>query len=329
MKNFRFDTQLNRRTLLGMSLVLAFSERVQAQADTLAIVGKDNYLFAGWGTSDVPNWPAIDANVAKVALVSQRLAARGIALITPLLPSKKLFYAKELPEDEALTPEMLGRYAGIRERLVAAQVNTFDAETLFRSLQTTGVDVYYRTDQHWTQPAADASAAATAQVINRLVPRLAGESGTGMALGEFTRERRYGDLADRFLSSEQRRSVGREVFNVRRPSPAPDLLEATLSPVHVTGNSMVQPYFGFPQKLSNLLDRPVTVNWKPGDVGFWLVLMEYLESAGFRKAPPQALVWQLFEPNFHLGPDAKGLWDSASLITEQDWSRRLEAALPA
>jgi alginate O-acetyltransferase complex protein AlgJ len=71
------------------------------------------------------------------------------------------------------------------------------------------------------------------------------------------------------------------------------------------------------------------VNWKPGDVGFWSVLIEYLESAAFRQRPPQVLVWQLFEPNFHLGPDAEGLWDAASVISAQDWSRRLAAALPA
>ena len=91
-----------------------------AQPDILAIIGKDNYLFPAWGTTDEPNWPAIDATVARVAEVHKRLAARGIALVAPVLPSKKLFYADKLPAVDALTPEMLGRYAGIRDRLAAA-----------------------------------------------------------------------------------------------------------------------------------------------------------------------------------------------------------------
>jgi alginate O-acetyltransferase complex protein AlgJ len=324
---------VSRRSLLGwslgFSLGLSLPQVAMAQPDILAIIGKDNYLFPAWGTTDEPNWPAIDATVARVAEVHKRLAARGIALVAPVLPSKKLFYADKLPAVDALTPEMLGRYAGIRDRLAAAGVPGFDVERIYRALQAKGEPVYYRTDQHWTLAAADATAQATADLIHQLVPKLAGAAGTGLALGAISKERRYGDLAERFLSPEQRRSAGREIFTVRRQTQTTGLLDAAIAPVHVTGNSMVQPYFGFPQKLSNLIDRPVSVNWKPGDVGFWSVLIEYLESAAFRQQPPQVVVWQVFEPNFHLGPDAEGLWDAASVLSAQDWSRRLGAALPA
>lgn len=319
---------LRRRTLLGLPAALWLAASAYAQPDILAVIGKDYYLFPGWGTTDAPDWPAIDASVARVAEVRRRLASRGIALVVPVLPSKKLFYADKLLGDDRLTPEMLGRYTGIQRRLAAAQVPGFDVEALLRTVQARGEAVYYRTDQHWTQAAADAVAVATADLIRRLVPQLAGTPGTGLALGSIAKERRYGDLAERFLTPEQRRAAGREIFTVRRATQQAGLLDSAQAPVHVTGNSMVQPYFGFPQKLSNVLDRPVSVNWKPGDVGFWVVMMEYLESAAFRAEPPQAIVWQMFEPNFHLGPDAKGLWDSASLIPEEDWSRRLAAALP-
>ena len=323
------SVDLTRRTVLGLPLGLWLAGAAHAQPDLLAIIGKDNYLFPAWGTTDAPDWVAIDATVARVADVNRRLAARGIALVAPVLPSKKLFYADKLLPADALTPEMLGRYAGIRDRLAAAKIPGLDVETLFRAVQAKGEQIYYRTDQHWTQAGADAVAQATADLIHQLVPKLAGQPGTGLALGAIAKERRYGDLAERFLSPEQRRTAGREIFTVRRATEQTGLLDSAAAPVHVSGNSMVQPYFGFPQKLSNLIDRPVSVNWKPGDVGFWVVLMEYLESAAFRAHPPQVIVWQLFEPNLHLGPNAKGLWDSASLISEQDWSRRLEAALPA
>ena len=91
------------------------------------------------------------------------------------------------------------------------------------------------------------------------------------------------------------------------------------APVHVTGHSMVQPYFGFPQKLSSLLDRPVSLNWKPGNVGQWTMLLEYLESPAFKAHKPQVLVWQMFEPTYSYGPNAAGQWDNASLMPSATW----------
>lgn len=318
-----------RRSVLVAALAAMLPGWSRAQGESLAIVGKDHYLFAGWGQMDRPDWTAIDASVALIADVHRRLAARGIALIVPVLPSKKRFYEDKLPPTAAMNEDMRIRYQSMEERLQQAGVRTVALKDRWAALLRAGTDVYYRTDQHWTLPAADAAAEATAEAIRQAVPALRGAPGSGLALGTIAKERRYGDLAERFLSPEQRLAAGRETFTVRRLVADAGLLADSDAPVHVTGNSMVQPYFGFPQKLSNVLDRPVSVNWKPGDVGFWLVLLEYLESPAFRSRPPQAVVWQLFEPNLHLGPDAKGLWDSASLVSLDEWSRRLGAALAA
>ncbi|RDI21918.1 alginate O-acetyltransferase complex protein AlgJ [Pseudacidovorax intermedius] len=328
MTDDRTARGLRRRHLLGLPMGLALAGLARAQpADNLAFVGQDNYIFAAWDSLTTPDWKGINATVARVAQVGQLLAAKGVALVVPVLPDKMRIYEEKLPADKPMSPEMRQRYAGILSRLQAAGVATFDDEKLLIALKAAGQPVYYRTDQHWAQPAADATAQATADLIRQKVPNLAGQPGTGMALGPLINERRYGDLADRFLSPEQRRAVGREIYSVRRAGDGESLLADAPSPVHVTGNSMVQPYFGFPQKLSNLLDRPVSVNWKPGDVGFWRVLLEYVESNAFRQQKPQALVWQLFEPNFHLGPDARGLWDSASVVSAEEWQRRIQAAL--
>lgn len=328
MTDDRTASGLRRRHLLGLPMGLALAGLARAQpADNLAFVGQDNYIFAAWDSLSTPDWKGIDATVARVAQVSQLLAAKGVALVVPVLPDKMRIYEEKLPADKPMSPEMRQRYASILSRLQTAGVATFDDDKLLMALKAAGQAVYYRTDQHWAQPAADATAQATADLIRQKVPNLAGQPGTGMALGPLINERRYGDLADRFLSPEQRRAVGREIYSVRRAGDGESLLADAPSPVHVTGNSMVQPYFGFPQKLSNVLDRPVSVNWKPGDVGFWRVLLEYVESNAFRQQKPQALVWQLFEPNFHLGPDARGLWDSASVVSAEEWQRRIQAAL--
>ena len=71
----------------------------------------------------------------------------------------------------------------------------------------------------------------------------------------------------------------------------------------------------------------VSVNWKPGNVGQWIMLLEYLESADFKRNPPQVLVWQMFEPTYAQGPQASGLWDNASIMTPEQWKARLHKAL--
>lgn len=204
--------------------------------------------------------------------------------------------------------------------------SAIDDEAVLRQLKNSGKDVFYRTDQHWTQAAADATALATAEQARRDVPALKGTAGSGMQLGSEFKERRYGDLAERFLTPEQRKQTGRETFTVRRQAAANGLLDDAPAPLHVTGHSMVQPYFGFPQKLSNSIDRPVSVNWKPGNVGQWIMLLEYLESADFKRNPPQVLVWQMFEPTYAQGPQASGLWDNASIMSADSWRQRLRAA---
>ena len=70
MKTPIAPSAVSRRGLLGLSLGftlgMSLPQVAIAQPDILAIIGKDNYLFPAWGTTDEPNWPAIDATVARV-----------------------------------------------------------------------------------------------------------------------------------------------------------------------------------------------------------------------------------------------------------------------
>ena len=296
------------------TLALSAGAAHAQQGSSIVIQGKDNWLFPGWGSLTQVDTRGIDASTQLVRETRDALAAKGIQLEVLVLPDKTLFYQDKLPDGKALSPEVKRRYQTIQDKLKAAGIATFDDEAVLRRLKDGGQDVFYRTDQHWTQAAADATADALAQRIRQDVKTLAGKPGTGLPLGSVFNERRYGDLAELFLSPEQRKQAGRETFTVRRQAENQSLLDDAPAPVHVTGHSMVQPYFGFPQKLSNALDRPVSVNWKPGNVGHWIMLLEYLESPAFKQNKPQVLVWQMFEPTYAQGPDAKGLWDNASIM---------------
>lgn len=313
-------------TLLGAALALSLGS-AQADDSSIVISGADGWLFPGWGSLTEVDTKGIDANTALINEARQALAARNVQLQVLVLPDKTLFYQDKLPAGKTLSPQVQQRYQTILGKLRQAGIPAFDDYAVLKKLKDSGQEVFYRTDQHWTQAAADATAVATAEQIKRDVPSLKGSAGTGMALGSEFKERRFGDLAERFLTPEQRKATGRETFTVRRQAAAGGLLDAAPAPVHVTGHSMVQPYFGYPQKLSNALDRPVSVNWKPGNVGHWVMLLEYLESADFKQNPPQVLVWQMFEPTYAQGPQATGLWDNASIMSADAWRKRLHGAL--
>jgi alginate O-acetyltransferase complex protein AlgJ len=325
--------------LLAVLCALAGTGVAQAQAPAAAppaaskddsaivLVGKDGWLFPAWGSLSEVDMQAVDASTRLIAETKARLAARGVRLELLLLPDKVLFYEDRLPAGKVVSASVEKRYDTILGSLQKAGVDALDARKVLAGVRAGGTDVFYRSDQHWTQAAADATADALAARIKQAVPNLAGEPGTGTPLGKETRERRYGDLAELFLPPEQRAAVGRETFTVRRAAESQGLLDSGKAPVHVTGHSMVQAYFGFPQKLSNALDRPVTVNWKAGNVGPWIMLLEYLESDDFRTNPPQVLVWQMFEPVYGFGPQAQGQWDNASIMTPAQFTARVNKAL--
>ncbi|MFJ1301436.1 twin-arginine translocation pathway signal [Pseudomonadota bacterium AL_CKDN230030165-1A_HGKHYDSX7] len=325
---FRKLTAL-RRPAAAVALTLASIGAAHAQGTTSSIVfmGKDGWLFPGWGSLTQVDTAGIDASTQLIKDTRDALAKRNIQLEVLVLPDKTRFYGDKLPADKSLSPAVQGRYQTILGKLKQAQILAIDDEAVLQKVKQGGQDVFYRSDQHWTQPAADATAVAVAAQIKQNVKQLAGKPGTGMPLGSVFNERRYGDLAELFLTAEQRKQIGRDTFTVRRQAEGQSLLEDAPAPVHVTGHSMVQPYFGFPQKLSNELDRPVSANWKPGNVGHWTMLLEYLESPAFKQNPPQVLVWQMFEPAYSQGPNAQGLWDNASIMSPDTFRSRMRRAL--
>lgn len=317
-----------RRPLAAAVLTLAGIGAAHAQAgSSIVFQGKDGWLFPAWGSLTQVDTAGIDNATQLIKETRDALAKRNIELQVLVLPDKTRFYEDKMPADKKLSAAVQGRYQLILGKLRNAQIRAIDDAAVLKKVKDGGADVFYRSDQHWTQAAADATAVAVAADIKQNTKNLSGKPGTGMALGKEFNERRYGDLAELFLTADQRKQIGRDTFTVRRQAENQGLLDDAPAPVHVTGHSMVQPYFGFPQKLSNELDRPVSVNWKPGNIGHWVMLLEYLESPAFKQNPPQVLVWQMFEPAYSQGPNAQGLWDNASIMTPDTFRSRMRRAL--
>lgn len=308
-----------------------FATMTASLARDAVLEGKQNWLFAGWESLTTAKPAAEKSSIGLIAGVSRLLAKKNIRLIVLIVPLKPRYYEPLLPDGAVISDEIRKRYDAQLTELRASGVTAIDIRDAFKTVIAAKQEVFYRADFHWTTFAAEASADQVAALILSAGP-LPGKAGTGMKLGDWINDRHLGDLAANFLSPERKRAIGPEAYVIRQAPKATGgadagLLDSDAAPVAVVGNSFVQPYFGFSQRLSNKVDRPVTLKWNPGDIGPWATLLQYFKSPEFTGSPPQFVVWQFNEAQLQNGPDAVGEWAAQSTISPADWNARVQETL--
>ena len=296
-------------------------------AASAVITGKDGWLFPAWESLNKVDNAGTARSIGLIKDVQQQLAREKIALVVLVVPMKAPFYAQRLPADQPLSPAVVQRYDRLQSELGNASLTTLNVKPILQQTEQGKQTAFYRADYHWTAWSAENTADATAKLITGRY-RLQGEPGGGAVLGEWFDKRAFGDLASNFLPAIKRKAIGRDIYTVRHQVEKDLLIDDAPAPVQVIGNSFVQPYLGFTQKLSNALDRPVTLTWNPGDVGPWATLLQYLESPDFAQHKPQVIVWQFNEGQFHLGPDAAANWNAKGVTSLNQWHLRIKKALP-
>ncbi|NIF55979.1 twin-arginine translocation pathway signal [Burkholderia sp. Ax-1724] len=322
----------NRATPRGWTAVLAFAALAAsihcgaARAAASVIEGQDGWLFPGWESTDKVDRPQIEANVKLIREAKDALAAKHVELVVMVVPAKSVFYPQRLPADVRLSPQVQSRYGDLLGMFAAAGIVTFDDRPALQSVEHDRQSAFYRADYHWTAWAAEASADATAALIRGkfAVPA----TGGGSVLGDWTNERRYGDLATNFMSPEDRKRIGRDIYTVRKqPEAADGLLDSGPAQVEVIGNSFVQPYLGYPQKLSNALGVPVGLAWNPGNIGPWKTFLDTVANPSFAQHAPKVVVWQFNEDQLQTRLDAPDSWDPKSVMPAATWLAGVSAAL--
>ena len=323
----RNKSKLNRYLVCG-TLLLAWIG--SAYGEGLLIQGQEGWLFPGWEKLDQVQPEKIRSVLDSLAVVNRCLKASGTELIVLVIPTKALMNEAHLPVSQAPSLAMRGRYAWLQGELAARKLHTVDLKTVLQTWESDGDArhvTFFRTDYHWTPQAAEEAARVTSALIAPTVVFDNAPRG-GAALGEVVLVRRYGDLAMRFMSAEQRVALKRDVFRVRAPVKETQLLlDEDPTEVYVVGNSFVQTYLGFPAMLSHTLNRPVGLHWKPGNFGPWFTLLEYLQSEDFQKNRPKVIVWQLNEPRMFAGPNEAGEWEATTLMKPADWLRKINQAI--
>ncbi|NYT58416.1 twin-arginine translocation pathway signal [Alcaligenaceae bacterium] len=289
-------------------------------------MGKDNWLFYSRDNLVDTGAEGIANSVRLMQGAQDALSTNGVGLIVVVAPLKARFYEDKLPSGQRISAQARNRYKSIIASLQAANIKTIDLTPILKAVEQGEQTAFLQKDSHWTAWSAEASGKAVADLIQQ-DGSLKGEAGGGAKLGEWVKERRYGDFAE-LMTSAQRKAVGQQIYTVRASKESSNgLLDNAETPVHIVGNSFVQPYLGFPQALSAALDRPVGLTWKYGNFGPWAVLLDYLKSPTFKQAPPQLVVWQLNEAQILYGPNARGQWDATSLMTDAAWLDHVKAAL--
>lgn len=310
---------MNRAGL--MFFALAFSFASDAFAQSLVLVGKNGWLFAGWESLSDENKDGIDRTSRLIGEVRDVLNADKIKLYVLVVPMKALIYPENLPAEEVASEEIKKRYTYILSNLAHEHVATVDLRPVLIEIKNHHL-AFYRTDYHWTPWSAEACADAAA----KLMGFGSGSSGIVTDAKTWRVEKRFGDLAN-FLSRERRNKIGEEQFTVRANAAEGGLLDNAEPKLQVVGNSFVQPYLGFTQALSSRLGFAVGLSWNYGNVGPWVTLRQYLQSEAFKKTRPEMIVWQWNEAQFANGPDAAGQWAKESITVPSVWLNQIKAAV--
>lgn len=319
---------MTRLMVTAAAALLALAPLASSAAARDAVIeGKSNWLFAGWESLTVARPDAERASIRLISDIGRLLAQKNVKLIVAIVPLKPRYYEGLLPDGLAMSDVVRARYDRELTELRAAGVNTPDLRDALKTVVADKKEAFYRADFHWTTFAAEAAADLVAKTITADGP-LPGKAGSGAQLGEWMNDRHLGDLAANFLSPERKRAIGPEAYVIRAPAKSDaTLLDTEPSPVAVVGNSFVQPYFGFPQRLSNMIDRPIALRWNPGDVGPWATLLQFLQSTEFTTSSVRYLVWQFNEAQIQNGPDAVGEWASQSISSAAEWRAKVTEAL--
>ncbi len=263
------------------------------------VVGRNGWLYSSEELEPVdPSGRLLAAAADRIVETRDFLARRDIALVVALVPTKASVYPQHL--GRALSPGLRERYALVRAALAARGITAPDLRTPLAAASAS-LDVFLRTDTHWSPDGAALAAGALAEVIRPVLDA----RGSGRQRFERTpggpRERR-GDLLA-FLPLGPFATVGPRADLVRTVSTvAIDGAEGgaglfgTLEiPVALVGTSYsAAGDWEFDGALRAALEADVLTVAEPGR-GPFAPMQHYLASPALDDPRPHVVVWEMPE----------------------------------
>lgn len=313
------DNRLSRRAVLaaGSASLLGSAHRAaHAEVTEKVAIGRDGWLFSAWEDLRVTSIEKSRRVAQVISTAAGLLREHGIETVICMTPMKARIYPEFLPPDFQPNAAFAGRYNTLIQDWRRNEMLVPDLATFFLAEKTAQKELlYFKADIHWTPSAADLAGTEFAKEINarRILPP---SPQPGLKLGPYF-VTRYGqnDLA-RLLPAAEFSKYPFQSMRLRRPvASKASLTEDDRSDVMVLGNSYMQADYTFPTVLSNQLNRPVGLLWKPGG-GPFSILVDYLSSPQFIKSRPRMIVWHVMEGNMEIMPDHKGMWGTGAMSSD-------------
>jgi alginate O-acetyltransferase complex protein AlgJ len=280
--------------------------------------GCSNWLFL---TDELTLHPDRAANAARrvkmVEEVAAYLKSRNVGLVVVPVPDKSRVEAAELCGVDR-PAAFANRLTDFESQLKAAGIGVVD---LLGPMNAAGGERYYRTDTHWNERGAKASADATAEAVRQtgLAPTQKAE----FRVSTEPERERIGDLI-RLAGLDHvpyplRPHGDEEAPTVIEQSAAANvgLLDETPAPeLAVVGTSFSR-RADFVPFLSLALNAPVENRAEDGG-GFTNAAIAYFAKPEFLKSPPRAIVWEIPER----------MIEEPVLASDEQWAQLLTSQQP-
>ncbi|TVR85488.1 MAG: alginate O-acetyltransferase [Spirochaetaceae bacterium] len=267
------------------------------------VVGEQGVLFTAeefTALSHAGNEAARARDVAAyVASVAAQLGRLGVELVVVPLPSKARLYRQYLGR-YGFPPAAEERYAAFLSALEAAGVDHVGLKEVLAGSRDRGVEVFLRTDTHWTPAGAELAAVAVAEHVN--VAGYLENIPTQEFRLEFGEEHRHdGDLLSfiplgPFRGRLQPAPDLIQSFELYSgPAPGLGLFDTAAVPVVLVGTSYsAGAAWGFDAFLQVELQAEV-LNLAEEGRGPFLPMVRYLDSDTLHEAPPRFVIWEIPE----------------------------------
>jgi alginate O-acetyltransferase complex protein AlgJ len=309
----------SRRSLLAglgaLGLASTTGRDAKAAVSGLAVVGKDGWLFPVWDRVSEADPGQVRQTAQVIGQAIGILKSAGLDTAIMLIPSKGRTYRQFLPNDLRVAPDTDRRYSAVLNELRRPGAILADLDTPFRA-KASSVQLFFKSDTHWTPMGAELAAVEVAKAIGPTMPRSSRPGTHVTTLVNKTHAR--GDLV-RNLPDAQRASYGPEPYQIRDIVNAAGqnaLIADDTSDITIVGNSYMEPKYGFQPILSNQLSRPVSLFWKPNNVGPFSTLLQYVSSDSFRQQRPKVIAWTHLEFDIPGLPSSSG-WSQNAMSPEK------------
>lgn len=270
------------------------------------LIGEDGWLF----TSEEFNIPHdaeknIADNLNYVSKVSEIFSDRGIKMIVALVPAKSRVYQEYLGSHH-YPAKVEPVYHDIRKFLKDEGIPVTDILWIMEKKRD-DLDIFLRTDTHWTPAGAKLAARQVAHEVARTWPSL------DLEKTEFITDRtgsveHEGDLLSYIPLGAMRESIGPKLDDLSQQETrelsdgsaavqdeASMLFDVKAIPVTLVGTSYsANPLWNFDGFLKEAMNTDI-LNAADEGMGPFATMQKYLKDASLKETPPKLVVWEIPE----------------------------------